>query len=567
VIFRRIRSLGLLMLFAGAPVCASASSGRISGVVLDPAGTPQMGATVLVSAESLLAAAPVEFLTNDRGHFVCNDLAPGFYTIRVTLAGYLPAIDQHIRVNSQRTTLLQIGLGSIFTSLEGLRRQPNQQVSSDEWDWVLRSSTSVRPVLRWDDTDDDIDFNGPSLYAELPGKSDPRGRVELTSGARHPGSVANLAGAPGTAVAYDQDLGREGRLLLAGQFSYESASPSGGFAAEWLPEGSSGSVTNVVVRESQLGPAGPTFRGMRLNHDGQLQLGSRVSVRYGAEYLAVGLDGSTASIRPRTQVAIQLAPDWQASFIVASAPWADTTGTGNELQSALDSLDGFPTLLLHNSRPVLEDDLHEEIGLRHTVSASSSVEAAVFHDRSSNTAVFGQGNVINPDFLQDFFSNAFAYDAGTSDSWGARVAYRQKVASNTDVTFVYAWGGALTPDGPSTAGELKDALRERGLQSAAGRVSTRVPKIGTYVTTGYKWIGGPAVSQVDGYGETFYQVDPYLSLILRQPLPSFFPGHMQAVADFGNLLAQGYIPVASRDGQVYLVSTCRSFRGGLSFQF
>jgi hypothetical protein len=43
--------------------------------------------------------------------------------------------------------------------------------------------------------------------------------------------------------------------------------------------------------------------------------------------------------------------------------------------------------------------------------------------------------------------------------------------------------------------------------------------------------------------------------------------HWQAVADFGNLLAQGYIPVTSQDGRVLLMPVLRTFRGGLSFEF
>jgi hypothetical protein len=42
---------------------------------------------------------------------------------------------------------------------------------------------------------------------------------------------------------------------------------------------------------------------------------------------------------------------------------------------------------------------------------------------------------------------------------------------------------------------------------------------------------------------------------------------MQAVADFGNLLAQGYVPMTTRDGHVVLVSAYRTFRGGVSVQF
>ena len=60
---------------------------------------------------------------------------------------------------------------------------------------------------------------------------------ELTSGSDHPGSVSNLADSPGTAFAYNYELGGLGNLLMAGQFSYDAGSESTGFVAQWLPSG------------------------------------------------------------------------------------------------------------------------------------------------------------------------------------------------------------------------------------------------------------------------------------------------------------------------------------------
>jgi hypothetical protein len=61
--------------------------------------------------------------------------------------------------------------------------------------------------------------------------------------------------------------------------------------------------------------------------------------------------------------------------------------------------------------------------------------------------------------------------------------------------------------------------------------------------------------------------DPYLNLFVRQPLPTH-GGHIEAVIDLRNLLAQGYVPVLGQDGQtVYLVQAARSVRAGVTFSF
>ena len=69
------------------------------------------------------------------------------------------------------------------------------------------------------------------------------------------------------------------------------------------------------------------------------------------------------------------------------------------------------------------------------------------------------------------------------------------------------------------------------------------------------------------YGEALYQLDPYLHVGLRQPLPRFGLGRWEAVADCDNLLAQGNISLITRDGLTNLTPAFRSFRGGLNVQF
>jgi hypothetical protein len=560
--------LSCLALSYALPCAGAPGANKISGVVVDPAGTPQMGATVLVSSEQLVGTSPVQLLTNDRGRFSTATLPAGLYSIRVTLAGYLPVMEQHVDVNTEHATLLQIVLGSVFSSFEKLRRQPDEPVDSDDWTWVLRTSAATRPVLRWQD--DTIALDSATLQdpSEL-SRTDPvHGRLELTSGADHPGSIGDLADSPGTEFVYDVGLGGKSKFVMAGQFSQEDGSAAGGFAGEWLPSGlvGVGPVTTVLVRESQLGPGGPTFRGMRLSHDDQLALGRLVSIRYGADFVFAGFNGTTSALRPRAEVAVQLARAWRVSAIVATHPWQDAAGSEGALQSALDTLDAFPTLLIRDGRPVLENGLHEELAIDHVLSPRADLIASVFHDLSTHTAVIGRGGPGSPDFLQDYFSEAFAYDGGASSSGGARLVYREKVSNNLTTTVVYAYAGALAPNGV-VAAELRDELATRYRQSLAAAVTATLPRFGTKFTASYKWLNGTTVSNQDVYGESLYHVDPYLSMEIRQPLPSVFPCHMEVQADMGNLLAQGYVPISTGDGSVVLVPSYRYFRGGLSLQF
>jgi hypothetical protein len=559
------------VLFLGALVCALAISakaapdgGKLSGVVVDAGGIPQMGATVIVTSEAVFSNLSFEILTNDRGKFAVGNLPAGSYSIKVTLAGFLPSIEQNVLVNDQHVTLLQIVLGSVFSSFDKLRRAPDQEVSTDEWSWVLRSSAATRPVLRWQDSN--VAMTNQGLPVDF-SQQGPRARVELTSGSDHPGSISGLSDAPGTIVGYDYESGGLGAVIIAGQYSSDGNFSSSGIVTQWLPAGQNGPVTTLLVRETGLGDGGASFRGLRMSHDGSLAVGDRVNIRYGADLIMAGFSGTTTSVRPRAQVAVKINPTWRASLLVAEANWQDTPTAEGTLQGAMQQLDMFPTLLMHNGHSVLDGGLHEELALEHDLGKKSTITAAVFNDQSSNTAIFGKGQVSGPDYLPDFFSNVFAYDGGEMHSGGARVAYTRKFSEDVDMTVVYAYAGALAPNGDASEAALRNLLSTQFRQSAAARVSAKIPKSGTKIVTSYKWLSGPTVSQQDEYGESMYRIDPYLSVQIHQRLPNFIPGHAEIVADCGNLLAQGYVTLNTSDGGVVLIPTYRYFRGGLSFQF
>jgi hypothetical protein len=237
------------------------------------------------------------------------------------------------------------------------------------------------------------------------------------------------------------------------------------------------------------------------------------------------------------------------------------------LASALDQLDSFPALMWRAGRPVLENGRHEELAGEHKLGTRGALQVAAFHDDNTHVAMFGKGaDLPAPDYFQDFYSKGFAYDGGSSVSWGTRAALREKLTEDLEFTTIYAFSGALVPMSASD-GALRDALRTMQRHSAAVKITGRIPVTGTKLTAGYKWINGNALSRVDPYGEGVYDVNPYLHIGIRQPLPWVSLGRLEANAECDNLLAQGYVPMNTRDGQMLVVPVFRSFRGGLSLQF
>src|SRR4051812_48010980 len=79
--------------FAIAPIVPA---GGLTGVVADLSGTPRMGAVVLLfNRQDKLVRRSI---TNSEGGFAFADLSPDVYSIRVTIASFLPALKNNIQV-------------------------------------------------------------------------------------------------------------------------------------------------------------------------------------------------------------------------------------------------------------------------------------------------------------------------------------------------------------------------------------------------------------------------------------------------------------------------------------
>ncbi len=557
------------LLLSASPSLAAHNFGKLTGLVADSSGSPQMGASVWLTPE-FAGGRAIELLTDENGIFVGQRLRPGLYSVKVTLAGFMPSFQNHISVGADVNTSLHIELDSIFASLDQLRKKSAKPAEPDDWKWVLRTASSSRPVLQLRD--------GTVVIAnssDVQKDNEPRVSVEMDNGSVRPGSFSGTPGFMGTAVSYDQSLGRAGKLLMAGEVNYDQAIPGvfgGSVASIWLPSGhfGEGPETTLTVRQVRLGDSGRSLRAMRFEHSEQMALTERVILEYGGEYLSGGYVGAaTSSLRPHARLGVHLSVHWDAAFLVETDPDAyglRTQASSEGGEPAIDALQAGPALIWSNGKPILNGGWHEEFAVRHDVGTRGQFESAVFRDDSRHQAVYGNGMDLTA--LAGQIPGPVASDAGAAGFWGTRMVYREKLSNNLEVAGVYAWAGALAPNDQSAPlAELRDMVQTRYRHSVAARVAGKVPKSKTQLAASYKWIDGTVLTRQDVYSETAMAIDPNLSLTIRQPLPSFRRGHWEALADFRNMLAQGYVSLEGADGRMLVMPVERSFRGGVSFQF
>jgi hypothetical protein len=149
---------------------------------------------------------------------------------------------------------------------------------------------------------------------------------------------------------------------------------------------------------------------------------------------------------------------------------------------------------------------------------------------------------------------------------------QRKLNSDLTATLDYSYGGVLALGTPGADwSNLRSSLATERRHSLTYKMSGSIPISHTHWIASYKWTsGGSTLTPVDMFNVSPGQADPYLSFFVRQPLPGmgFMPGHMEALVDVRNLLAQGYVPVLGNGGRtLYLVQSARAFRGGVAFTF
>src|SRR5882724_3140633 len=115
-------------------------SGAIVGIVTDPLGIPQMGATVILYNRQDRLSEKVS--TDERGEFRFVGLFPDSYSIRVTLATFLPVFRQGIMVQPGMRSILSVNLSGVFSTIQfSYPAIENGSFITDDWKWVLRSAS------------------------------------------------------------------------------------------------------------------------------------------------------------------------------------------------------------------------------------------------------------------------------------------------------------------------------------------------------------------------------------------------------------------------------------------
>jgi hypothetical protein len=569
-------------------------TGTLAGLVTNHSGIPQMGAAVILynRYERVVARA----LTNDEGAFRFDSLNPDLYSLRVTMASFVPALRRDITVHTGMRSFLAISLSSLLSSIELVYMAPGQSpIMSEDWKWVLRSSTATRPVLR---VLPGIDISDPSRRGtQLSMFSDTRGMVRVSAGDGGSTSAAGNQPDLGTAFALATSLFGANHLQFSGNLGYGSASgsPTAGFRTSFSRGSNEDSPQlNVTMRQVVLpvraGTAFvsgnrvdmPALRTVTVSSLNRARLTDNLDLEYGGSLESVSFLNRLNYASPFARLRWGLMEYGTLDLAFSSGAPAtelldEPEAADAELHHELLTLSMFPRVSLRGGRARVQRTQNVELGYRREF-GSRTFSAGYYHESVHNAAftMAGPAGFYSPsELLPDFGSNSSIFNAGAYERSGYQAALTQKFLEEHAATLAYGYNGALQSDRSrlmtTDPEELRNSLRRVMRHSLSLRLSGVAPGSGTRYSASYQWTDYDVLQPVHLALALRSTVEPGLNIHLRQPIPGMsgmIPGRLEATAELRNLMAEGYLPLDAGGGRrVVLIQAPRAVRGGLSFIF
>jgi Carboxypeptidase regulatory-like domain len=591
----------LTMLGLCAPAAFSATppklSGSIAGFVKDSSGIPQMGASVMLfnRYERLIERT----FTNERGTFGFEALSPDLYSVRVSLASFVPAMKQKIAVQPGMQSLLYVDLASVFSSIELVYAAPGQgALMSEDWKMTLKGSAATRPILR---ALPEISMSDPSKKDKSTGGvfSDTRGMVKVSAG--DPGSLGGTSSQTdlGTAFAVSTSVFGRNQLQVSGNVGYSTHSgvPTTGFRTSYSRDGVGPEVAVTMQQvylparadlASLTGQDGaPALRTVSAAIHDSVPISENMRLDYGMSLDSVSFLAHMNYMSKFVRLSYSLGDKGTVEFAYSSgAPpsqaIAGNHATGNDvrgdsaaLADDLVALSMLPRLALLDGRTTIQRSQDFELGYEKRL-RDTTFDLTLYRENVTNAAMtisapedfFPVGDV-----LPDISSKSSVFNAGSFRRLGYAASATQAIGDKIHLGASFGSGGALELRQHELQSPTADELRSKiqGTQRfwVSARASATMPGTGTEITSSYQWMDYTAIMPSHFYLTQRLSPDPGLNIRVRQPIPSFpgMPGRLEATAELRNGLGQGYLPIAEGGQHVLLIQSPRALRGGLSFIF
>ena len=557
-------------------VLDASGSGILTGVIRDAEGVPQMGALVeaILPETGLIASA----VTDARGSYRMN-LRPGRYNIKATAALLMPAVRDHLSLARGGRTVVDMTLSTLLAPsgwIPASRRTVNEP--SDDWMWTLRSSAS-RPMLRYTDektytanAEDDGPLSVSSSRQESR-KGATGGSLTIKSsdggfarGASHQILVLTRVDEHGSGSVLRADLSGPRVPYPVNP----SAEVSVGFQRRTALNGYTRTVLSYTGHPELTAGNGRTgLQGAVLRSAERMELGDTIRVDAGSVLREVNLGGNAVAMEPFLRIQAHGPGGLMLAYGMTRSRGTESIEDLDRVQAAL------PVAVMRKGHLRLETGSHHALSVARTMRGDGVLEVALYEDSLKNPLISGIGTLGVADipaegFIADPTTGTYRVAGKEYSSNGVRVSFRQPVSHSMNVGLEFVTGRALRAamTKPSTMVDTLGSLSAERAFVGAAFADGKILRTGTTLRASYRWQPSRTLTTVDAFRVS--DDGAYFSCTVRQSLGRLpgMPQGLEAVVDLQNLLAEGYQPYLSTDGQtLYLAQTPRALQAGLSFTF
>jgi hypothetical protein len=486
---------------------------------------------------------------------------------------FVPAMRADLQLRAGAQAVVNLTLNTLFESVTWIpaeRRKADEP--SDDWKWTMRSAAN-RPILRIVEDGEVIMVS--SSVTESSSKHSDRARAEMTAGDGGFGSsgvhnvfVLDRTLDDGAGLRLHADIGKQPGPSAVGP----STEVATGFETRLGPAGAGRAVVSYQSHPELVSSGGtPGLNAMQVSSAQQMKIGDFADLEAGGTLFVAQSSGYVSGSRPFLKITAHPVKAWSVGYRMA---------TSQNLQSfaGLDSVQQeMPIAVMYQGRMQTEQGLHHEFAASRKV-GPGLVQIAYYRDTLDRVGVSGGGALGAADIKQtgpngiiaDSTTGAFRLLNAGFKTQGVNVTLTEPLTQSLWVAVEYATGAGLgVKDGavlslPTIASDLAP----EAAQTATLALRGRVVHTGTRVRASYRWQPTRLVTAVDPYASFGDQA--YFSCYLRQALRlgNLLPAGLDATVDVTNLLAQGYRPFLSADGQtLFLAQSPRTVQAGLALTF
>jgi hypothetical protein len=560
----KISSMLLLLLCVFVSKLAlAATGGALSGIIKDSRGMPMAGALVVLLEGRFSPKVLSTMMTDGEGRFEAKDLFPGWYSLKVSAASYIPIIKTGIKIAAGKMSNLNLMLENLHER-SGLGATGDGDVveSKEDIESVLRTASSTRPILRILDSPAD---GTTQIAADMEAHSDSpsktsgfRGVVNVYAAAYSVDSDLMNAGSAFTEFALVKDVNPHLTWVIAGVVSDSRFAEIDSLLRFRNVRGHNPSVRFSLGQMPYLSPLAPltdknlqTMSVYNIDFQDELKVSEVLSVIYGAESMGSSPDIGARRFRPRWGVGFQPTSKSRFSYLhTTSLP---------RMSRLLDLPEG--------ENIVLSSPFQHEFG-----SSMDFRMVGVSHSETSVEQKLGDSSQLRVGLYSDDHSDRRAPLYTTLpylsrySTRGVRVAYHRSLGSRLDGTFGYTYGGGVRANSELTQ------LTPENFHMVVAKLATAISHSGTELSATYRWISGYSLTMIDPYQENFESSSPGVSFMISQVIPyvgRFIPGKLEAQVDVRSLFTREAPDLhnSATLRRLDFVQPPKSVRGGLQLKF